>query len=469
MRGGNGFDSGMLQRTALLLLGALVAAVAIPMGAFAQDQPTPVFSEDFSASDGSPWDPQRWEVLSLSPPGDVVDVQSGRGRITVAADSVAVHARPQLELAEVSFYVGEPPGPEPSRWTAYFTVGPEKVGTSYLLRKNAGEAAVTLYRESDSGATLAPLGELAATDATSPLRVRYQLATDAVRVRAWPDGTQEPTAWNLDIAEAVPAEARQFAFVGRVLTSDEIPTPSPKTWYLDDVAIGGETVSPGQTGLRLTPESATVLAGGTHTVTASGAGDGGPSGSVTFEVYRETAAEPPETTTVRQLVETTVVTVSETGTASFSYSAATERDDWIAACVVPAGERCTTGETDSGVGIQPRADVPVATATATWRASLERSLTVRSPSAQGYEPGSRPSRRYLRGCAGADPRHDSTRPSGSSEMPMVTAKRRPALLLNSTSAPWLPRRAHRSHRRSSTPTSPVSSRRKYSAAWTSKG
>jgi hypothetical protein len=352
------------QRLAFALLGTLVVGVLAPATAGAQADP--LLTEDFQAADGSAWPAERWEIRSLDPTTDLVDVQGGRGRITVGADTVAAHARPQLSTGEAVFTVEEPPGPEPARWTAYFTAGSDNLGWSYLLRKNNTEATLNLYRE--SGTVIVPLGESAAPAVGGPMRVRYQLAPDAVRVRAWAPDAAEPSTWDVDVVEAVPVEPRQFAWVARTQTSPVYPTPSPKTWYLDDIAISGVAAGPPAgvaPDLTLTPQSATATLGETHTVTAAGVQA---SAALTFEVYRETPPEPPETATVRQLVETTVVTADESGTATHTFGATEAGDDWIVACVVPSGERCTTGDADGGADVVPRTDIPLATATVTWQA-----------------------------------------------------------------------------------------------------
>jgi hypothetical protein len=167
------------------------------------------------------------------------------------------------------------------------------------------------------------------------------------------------------------------------------PNPAPKTWYLDDVQISGELAAgaPGPgAGLTLEPQSATALVGESHTATATVPSAVGAAGTaVTFEVYRQSVADPPETGTVRQLVETTVVTSDESATATHSYSAAEAGEDWIVACVVPQGERCTTGDQDTGTDIEPRADIPAATATVTWQEPVPRDGTDREGRARSAE------------------------------------------------------------------------------------
>jgi uncharacterized protein (DUF3820 family) len=80
-----------------------------------------------------------------------------------------------------------------------------------------------------------------------------------------------------------------------------------------------------------------------------------------------------ETQTARFMFESATVLTDESGTARFTYSEFAPNPDFIAACVVPEGESCTTGEDPEGsvLGVELRDDVPaIDSATKDWGADF---------------------------------------------------------------------------------------------------
>lgn len=142
--------------------------------------------------------------------------------------------------------------------------------------------------------------------------------------------------------------------------------------------------------LELTPESATNLVGESHTVTATVTDNGGTpveSSTVLFEVYDEFMVS--ETQTARFLFESATVLTDESGTARFTYSEVAQGRDFIAACVVPEGESCTTDDDPdmSGLGMELRDDVPaIDSATKDWGADFAGTLFGQNEVDENGEP-----------------------------------------------------------------------------------
>ncbi len=159
------------------------------------------------------------------------------------------------------------------------------------------------------------------------------------------------------------------------------------------VPPGGGTEGPepseGFGGLTVTAAPTSVV-GQELTVTVERAGS---SEEVQVEVYRE--LEPASGTVVRTLVAESRVTLAG-GTATLGYTSESPDPHLIVACVVPAGEHCTTGlelEVDPRA-VQLRDDVEaLAFTTTTWTATLQAPLSGpplgTDPDAQGVLHASR--------------------------------------------------------------------------------
>jgi gluconolactonase len=203
-----------------LLPAAVPWATAYPpeCGGAAASCGSPIYAEDFTGADGSPW-PAPWTELAASV--EVADLQGGRARFRPASDPVYPLGR--LEAAGVSETDVE----------VTFTVEFEDLatqGVGFYVRSNGGYLTETVpqgqgygvfvegfrgfegigvwYEENGIETSISIDMGLALDDGVA-YRVRFRVSqADAsstwLRARIWEEGDPEPAAWNVEALDFNP-------------------------------------------------------------------------------------------------------------------------------------------------------------------------------------------------------------------------------------------------------------------------
>ncbi len=194
--------------------------------------------ETFSAADGADWDSSKWTSSTASTAD--VDVVSGAGRLSVsgAADAKALSRMDPLRNAEV-------------RLTYQFENRDYRSGLRTTLRaQTSGSSLVSGYRlevQSDSATVkLRRLSGGAVTDTASftyskdtlPQRLRFSVNEGVVKVKIWPLGTSEPSAWSLEYADAAPLAG------SGLLQLHHNGTGGSRSVFVDDVRLTAQQGGP---------------------------------------------------------------------------------------------------------------------------------------------------------------------------------------------------------------------------------
>ena len=171
---------------------------------------TPVFTESWTAADGSPW-PSAWTSSGSSGAPQVV---AGRGRLGWT-DASGAYARSALSDTSTQLADGEVL--LSYRWSdtgavSYFVTTLRGSGgwlngyrprNGYSLQLQSNSRTATLQR-TVNGTTTSLGSATAQTGTTAQQWLRFRTVGDRVMVRVWADGSPEPTSWTLSLTDSAP-------------------------------------------------------------------------------------------------------------------------------------------------------------------------------------------------------------------------------------------------------------------------
>ncbi len=160
--------------------------------------------DDWTGTNGDPWDPIVWDVLT--PAGSpVVDIQSNRGRMAVSSAADQAQAGSDRSLVtsiDLTFRFIRSVGGNNTNvciGNGQWAGDEEETDTGYCFNDSGTTFRVFEYA---AGSFVGTLGTWAYDGDQLDALVRFQREGTAVRCKTWTPGTPEPDAWDLDVTDA---------------------------------------------------------------------------------------------------------------------------------------------------------------------------------------------------------------------------------------------------------------------------